>query len=372
MDSSNGKIFVETTAADLGFGGIKRVVRNIASVLKAENDVEAIDMYRFVDHSRYSRANGIRKRFYRYRYLRHKLPNFLRKQKNEPITLFFPNGLAGGVSVRNVRTVFFINDLIPIRNPELYYFQRSAFYIRIMQAYRLYRARRLLRKSHRIICATRFWADYINSHVLKVKRDISVVPNMLDPLFYSSSCNINDSFAKKTERIMPFVLLNATGDIRKGDVTVIEALKDLSSTTELRLLMYGHNWKGVGHQTIHELVTANGLQDKAFHWGELSDDEVKFLYQRCVAFLYPSQVEGFGLPPLEFLSQSDRLVVLRDIPVFREVFGGYATFFSNRDELIEILGDLSSNSEVNSNKASFIAKHRSDRVAGELLHVLRA
>lgn len=58
----------------------------------------------------------------------------------------------------------------------------------------------------------------------------------------------------------------------------------------------------------------------------VSDDELKALYRRALAFVYPSRDEGFGLPILEAMAEGCP-VVASDIAPFREVAGKAADFF---------------------------------------------
>ena len=57
----------------------------------------------------------------------------------------------------------------------------------------------------------------------------------------------------------------------------------------------------------------------------LSDGEIKALMKYCKAFLQPSFVEGFGIPPLEALSLG-RPIIVSDIEVFREIYGDSAHY----------------------------------------------
>ncbi len=60
--------------------------------------------------------------------------------------------------------------------------------------------------------------------------------------------------------------------------------------------------------------------------GQVSEDELKVLYKSCIAFIFPSLYEGFGLPILECL-QSRSLVIASDIKAFREFNSKNILFF---------------------------------------------
>jgi glycosyltransferase involved in cell wall biosynthesis len=49
-------------------------------------------------------------------------------------------------------------------------------------------------------------------------------------------------------------------------------------------------------------VEGLGLGDRVIHAGYLSDAELRWAYEHCFAFVYPSLYEGFGLPVLEAMS----------------------------------------------------------------------
>jgi glycosyltransferase involved in cell wall biosynthesis len=51
---------------------------------------------------------------------------------------------------------------------------------------------------------------------------------------------------------------------------------------------------------IYELYYFNklGIRDRLYHF-YVDDDKLLYLYQHAVAFIFPSQYEGFGLPVLE-------------------------------------------------------------------------
>lgn len=63
----------------------------------------------------------------------------------------------------------------------------------------------------------------------------------------------------------------------------------------------------------------------------VSASELDTLYRAATALLYPSLVEGFGLPPLEALAKGT-LPIVSDIPVHREVMGDAALYVALGNE----------------------------------------
>ncbi len=71
--------------------------------------------------------------------------------------------------------------------------------------------------------------------------------------------------------------------------------------------------------------------------GRLTDEKVAALYQRAVAFAFPSIYEGFGIPPLEAMAFGCPVMV-STAPALRETCGDYAEYFAPHD--IEKLASL--------------------------------
>ena len=66
-----------------------------------------------------------------------------------------------------------------------------------------------------------------------------------------------------------------------------------------------------------------GVSDRVMQLPTVSEADLAALYLQSRGFLYPSLVEGFGLPLLEAMA-AGAPVVASDIPVFREVAGSAA------------------------------------------------
>lgn len=69
--------------------------------------------------------------------------------------------------------------------------------------------------------------------------------------------------------------------------------------------------------------------------GKLDDGEMKSLMKNCKAFIFPSFIEGFGLPPLEALACGVKVCV-SDIPVMHEICKDSVHYFNPNDYSIKL------------------------------------
>lgn len=72
---------------------------------------------------------------------------------------------------------------------------------------------------------------------------------------------------------------------------------------------------------------------KKLFWHDkfISDEELGKLYEKSCALIFASDVEGFGSPLVEGAMYKKPLII-RDIPIFHEVAGNQATFFTESGE----------------------------------------
>ena len=67
-------------------------------------------------------------------------------------------------------------------------------------------------------------------------------------------------------------------------------------------------------------VSRDALLKNMIYTGYISDGEIKCLMRYCRAYIQPSFVEGFGIPPLEAMSVGTNCI-LSDCSAFREIYG---------------------------------------------------
>lgn len=124
-------------------------------------------------------------------------------------------------------------------------------------------------------------------------------------------------------------LMVGTLEPRKGHAQAIEAFDVLwKQGIDIALVIVGK--KGWRVDELAMRITAHPEYGKRLIWLEnISDEYLERLYDSATFLLAASFGEGFGLPLIEAARKNLPLVV-RDIPVFREVAGESAFFFENR------------------------------------------
>lgn len=104
-----------------------------------------------------------------------------------------------------------------------------------------------------------------------------------------------------------------------------------------RLVCIGSSPPHLEQSHLDELI-ASGLAADFVLLGQVSERELRCAYRGAGLFVYPSLMEGFGLPVLEAAACGCPLL-LSDIPVFREVAADQAEYFdpTRSDELAQRL-----------------------------------
>ncbi|WGI22076.1 glycosyltransferase family 1 protein [Amylibacter sp. IMCC11727] len=89
--------------------------------------------------------------------------------------------------------------------------------------------------------------------------------------------------------------------------------------------------RGWNNETVFKyLDTAPLVGTKIKEQSDLNDTDLATQINHCVALVFPSFAEGYGLPALE-AAQMNVPVICSDLPVFRELLGEYATFLDPND-----------------------------------------
>jgi len=98
------------------------------------------------------------------------------------------------------------------------------------------------------------------------------------------------------------------------------------------------------YKRLKEKVKDMGLGNNVIFYGAAKREGLTNLYKDAIALVFPSLMEGFGLPAVEAMAQGC-LVLVSDIPVFHEVLGEAAIYFNPYDpvDMAEKMSDVLNN-----------------------------
>jgi glycosyltransferase involved in cell wall biosynthesis len=127
--------------------------------------------------------------------------------------------------------------------------------------------------------------------------------------------------------IVPRILMVGTIEPRKGHRLILDAFEQLwRNGSPATLVIVGR--AGWAMETVTERLTNHAELGRRLEWRRDADDEtLAQLYATCDGLILASEGEGFGLPIIEASSHGLPLL-LRDLPVFREVAGPHADYFA--------------------------------------------
>jgi glycosyltransferase involved in cell wall biosynthesis len=130
---------------------------------------------------------------------------------------------------------------------------------------------------------------------------IHVIPIGVDhQKFHQIPDPVRPSYLDPEDRILLYVGFD---ERRKNLRVVLQALRDLiREFPDVKLVKAG----GLGNNSYREACTREikrlGLEKQVIFTGRITDTELVSLYNSADALVFPSLIEGFGLPPLEAMA----------------------------------------------------------------------
>jgi len=130
----------------------------------------------------------------------------------------------------------------------------------------------------------------------------------------------------------PFLFTIGFVEAKKNFHVLVRLLPDL---TGQRLVIAGSNRKAYARQ-IMAYARELGVADRVIMPGSIPEAEKQWLYAHCSAFVFPSLLEGFGLPVLEAMAHG-KPVFISDKGPLPEVGGPDAFVWTDfsREALVE-------------------------------------
>lgn len=126
----------------------------------------------------------------------------------------------------------------------------------------------------------------------------------------------------------PIVLCVSAAIAHKNLDRLIDAFAGVAAAHDAVLVLAGH--RGLESERLAARAAAAGIAARVRLTGWLDDEDLEGLYRAARAFVYPSLIEGFGLPILEAMAR-ELPVACSNATALKEVGGEAAEFFDPRD-----------------------------------------
>lgn len=346
------KVYVDVSMIMVGtrFTGIPRVVMELMKRIDSDVDLqfieysasgtafEIIDKEKFVEFCKTGKDTRRKMRSGRY----------LAFTEFEPSSVFFDIDTVWKTRVRrsflypllkksNVKIVTHIYDIIPITHPQFCDYSDALCFADFFGA-SLEHADELLVNSE----ATKKSIDEVCDRIGHERKMIKIVP--LGGNFAKKEHDEADvsDLVKKIVQRGKYVLMVGTIEPRKNHKIILDAY-DLGLPSDLQVVFAG--FMGQGMEELSQRLEQYKDQN-VWYVGQASDADVDYLYKNCFALVYPSHVEGYGLPIMEAFCRNV-LVIASDTDINMEIGGERAVYFSNdsAEELRRVITDLYQNEE---------------------------
>lgn len=203
-----------------------------------------------------------------------------------------------------------------------------------------------VKKADHLIVPSRYWQDELVRRY-DLKRDkISITYEGVDTKYLKppmprparrgrKTSNIKPQTIKKFNINKPFVIYTGSLYPHKNVERLVKAVKLLRTSNfkpqASSITLVVACARNVFYDRFRQKIKEMNAEKFVNLAGFVPDEDLIGLYRQAEAFVFPSLMEGFGLPPLEAMSAGCPVIV-SDIPVLKEVCGSAALYFDPSDE----------------------------------------
>ena len=236
---------------------------------------------------------------------------------------FFP--IAERLKAQGVGIISVIYDLIPLTHPQfcdnnlVKVFDRWFDWIAEM--------------ADGFICISTTIRDQLRAEIERRRGSAQVDKLWFDHFYLGSELDLASKGSSLDPALLqmfddgdPVYLMVSTIEPRKNHAYLLDAFERLwAKGSKARLCIIGRvGWKC--DELMERIRRHPELNGRLFMFNELNDRGLERAYAHARALVFPSYVEGFGLPLVEAM-QRKLPVMASDIPVFREIGGDFVAYF---------------------------------------------
>ena len=215
--------------------------------------------------------------------------------KRDRIDLFhgLSNELPLNIRKAGCRSVVTIHDLIFLHYPKYYHLIDRKIYD--------FKFRLACRNADRVIAVSEFTKREIMKYYGTPEAKIDVVYQGCDPTFAAPvSKEKLDDVALRYSLPRQFILYVGSIEERKNLMLVAKAIASRPSAFSHKIVAVGKRTPYVDE--IRQYLEANGIADRILFFHKVPFADLPSFYRLADAFVYPSRIEGFGIPMLEAIS----------------------------------------------------------------------
>ena len=352
--SSKKRILIDCTGIKntLKSHGIQRVVQNYAknlSLLAKEYSVEMqpVELYEtFIIAKPLSDCDGntiektkhlnlAEKIYHRLKYYVYLYKNVIRSNKQDILLCLnhFPYKKHKALEYFKKKSqgtvIYMIHDLIPINYPQFCESDGNKNFFTWLES--------TLYVADAYICVSKTTENELNQFIIKKGFDPSsyfISHVRLGSHFshrISIQTNIRPLFKELFIRQSPVYLIVSTIEPRKNHAYLIDTFELLwkNNIDATLLIIGGRGW--MVKNLLERITTHTEYGKRLIMINNANDQEVAYSYAHAKALVFPSFIEGFGLPIIESLSMG-LPVLASDTAIHREVGGEDVSYFDIRQE----------------------------------------
>ena len=226
------------------------------------------------------------------------------------------NELPAGLSLQNIRSIVSIHDLIFESHPQFYRPADRWIYQK--------KFRSAAQNADRVLCVSARTREELIERYGIAEEKIFVHYQSCHTAFRKDGDIKDRQVLKELNLPDQYALSVGTVEPRKNLRSSLEALKEL----DIPLVVIGKG--GAYRKQCMDFATENGMGHRLFWLSDIVAEQLASLYRCAALSLYPSEVEGFGIPIIEALFSRCPVVTNRK-GVFPEAGGPDSWYVDPRE-----------------------------------------
>ncbi len=285
--------------------------------------------------------------------------------KREGIDVFhgLSHELPMGIEQTGIRTVVTMHDLIFMKQPELYpMIDRSLYKWKYVNS---------CRRADKVIAISEQTAEDLVRLLGIDERKITIIYQGCNPLFHLRADEVRREEVKRKYHLPERYVLNVGAvEERKNQLGIVRAMEGMNE----RLVIVGRETPY--QRTLEAYIEEKHLRGKVQVLNGVSMEDLPVLYQMAEVFVYPSYLEGFGIPIVEALT-SGVPVIATDDGCFREAGGPDQLYVKPRDTaqlqdaISEVLRNTDERETMRKNGEKHAERFADEHISESIMNVYR-